>query len=59
MLVVTHEMAFARQVADRILFLDRGRIVENRETRAFFTDPQTDRAKEFLSKMLHHDFVTS
>jgi glutamate/aspartate transport system ATP-binding protein len=59
MLVVTHEMAFARQVADRILFLDRGRIVENRDTRAFFTDPQTARAKEFLSKMLHHDFVRS
>jgi len=59
MLVVTHEMAFARQVADRVLFLDRGRIVENRDTRAFFTDPQTARAKEFLSKMLHHDFVPS
>jgi glutamate/aspartate transport system ATP-binding protein len=57
MLVVTHEMAFARQVADRILFLDRGRIVEDRDTRAFFTDPQTARAKEFLSKMLHHDPV--
>ena len=57
MLVVTHEMAFARQVADRILFLDRGRIVEDRDTRAFFTDPQTARAKEFLSKMLHHDLV--
>jgi glutamate/aspartate transport system ATP-binding protein len=54
MLVVTHEMAFARQVADRILFLDRGRIVEDRDTHAFFTDPQTARAKEFLSKMLHH-----
>jgi glutamate/aspartate transport system ATP-binding protein len=54
MLVVTHEMAFARQVADRILFLDHGRIVEDRDTHAFFTDPQTARAKEFLSKMLQH-----
>jgi glutamate/aspartate transport system ATP-binding protein len=57
MLVVSHEMGFARQVADRVLFLDRGRIVEDRETQAFFTDPQTARAKEFLSKMLHHDLV--
>jgi glutamate/aspartate transport system ATP-binding protein len=54
MLVVTHEMAFARQVADRVLFLDHGRVVEDRETHAFFTDPQTPRARAFLSKMLHH-----
>jgi glutamate/aspartate transport system ATP-binding protein len=54
MLVVSHEMAFARQVADRVLFLDRGRIVEDRETDAFFSDPETPRAREFLSKVLHH-----
>src|SRR5688572_20310135 len=54
MMVVTHEMAFARQVADRILFMDEGRIVEDRDTDAFFTEPHTDRAREFLSKILHH-----
>ena len=54
MMVVTHEMAFARRVADRIIFMDGGRIVEDRESQAFFTEPHTDRAKEFLSKILHH-----
>ena len=54
MMVVTHEMAFARRVADRILFMDGGRIVEDRETDAFFTEPHTARAREFLSKILHH-----
>src|SRR5512133_3945610 len=54
MMVVTHEMAFARRVADRVLFMDGGRIVEDRETDAFFTEPHTARAKEFLSKILHH-----
>jgi glutamate/aspartate transport system ATP-binding protein len=54
MMVVTHEMAFARRVADRILFMDAGRIVEDRETNAFFTEPHTERAREFLSKILHH-----
>jgi glutamate/aspartate transport system ATP-binding protein len=54
MMVVTHEMAFARRVADRILFMDAGRIVEDRETDAFFTEPHTERAREFLSKILHH-----
>ena len=52
MVVVTHEMGFARQVADRVLFMDHGRIVENRDTTAFFTAPDTVRAQEFLSKML-------
>ena len=55
MMVVTHEMAFAREVADRIVFMDRGRIVEDRETDAFFTEPHTERAREFLSKILRHD----
>jgi glutamate/aspartate transport system ATP-binding protein len=54
MMVVTHEMAFARRVADRIIFMDGGRIVEDRDTNAFFTEPHTARAKEFLSKILHH-----
>jgi glutamate/aspartate transport system ATP-binding protein len=52
MIVVTHEMGFARQVADRVLFMDHGRIVEDRDTTAFFTAPDTVRAREFLSKML-------
>jgi len=54
MMVVTHEMAFARRVADRILFMDAGRIVEDRETQPFFTEPHTERARDFLSKILHH-----
>jgi glutamate/aspartate transport system ATP-binding protein len=54
MMVVTHEMAFARRVADRIIFMDGGRIVEDRETNAFFTQPHTERAREFLSKILSH-----
>jgi glutamate/aspartate transport system ATP-binding protein len=54
MMVVTHEMAFARQVADRVVFMDRGRIVEDRETDGFFREPESDRAREFLSKVLTH-----
>jgi glutamate/aspartate transport system ATP-binding protein len=54
MVVVTHEMGFARRVAKRILFMDHGRIVEDAETDRFFTAPQTDRAREFLSKILSH-----
>ena len=57
MMVVTHEMAFARHVADRVLFMDRGRIVEDRDTHAFFTEPHTERARDFLSKILHHDLA--
>src|SRR3954468_12559135 len=57
MIVVTHEMAFARHVADRMIFMDRGRIVEDRDTAAFFAEPRSDRAREFLSKILHHDLV--
>jgi glutamate/aspartate transport system ATP-binding protein len=52
MIVVTHEMGFARQVADRVLFMDRGRIVEDRDSASFFSAPDTARAQEFLSKML-------
>jgi glutamate/aspartate transport system ATP-binding protein len=54
MMVVTHEMAFAREVADRVLFMDAGRIVEDRETHAFFTEPHTERARSFLSRILRH-----
>ncbi|ARU61892.1 peptide ABC transporter ATP-binding protein [Tumebacillus avium] len=52
MAIVTHEMGFAREVADRILFLDEGRLVEDRTPDEFFTNPQSDRAKQFLQKML-------
>ena len=54
MLVVTHEMGFARKVADRILFMDEGAIVENRFTDDFFNNPESDRARDFLSKILNH-----
>ena len=59
MIVVTHEMAFARHVADRIIFMDRGRVVEDRDTDAFFAEPHTERARDFLSKILHHDLATT
>ena len=52
MLVVTHEMAFAREVAQRVLFMDHGRIVESRPAREFFADPQHERARAFLAHML-------
>jgi glutamate/aspartate transport system ATP-binding protein len=54
MVVVTHEMGFARRVANRVLFMDRGRILEDAETDRFFDSPQTNRAREFLSKILAH-----
>ncbi len=54
MMVVTHEMGFARKVADRVVFMDEGRIVEDRPTQEFFDSPSSDRAKDFLSKILHH-----
>jgi glutamate/aspartate transport system ATP-binding protein len=57
MIVVTHEMAFARKVADRVLFIDHGRVVEDRDTQSFFNEPHSERAKEFLSKILQHDFA--
>ncbi len=52
MIVVTHEMGFARRVADRVLFLDQGQILEDSTTDAFFSAPQTERARQFLSKVL-------
>ena len=54
MMVVTHEMGFARRVAHRVVFMDAGRIVEVQEPQAFFAAPRSDRAKEFLSKILSH-----
>ncbi|RKO63707.1 amino acid ABC transporter ATP-binding protein [Caldibacillus debilis] len=52
MLIVTHEMRFAREAADRILFLADGKIVEEGDPESFFSSPKSDRAKEFLSKLL-------
>ncbi|MEC5324165.1 MULTISPECIES: amino acid ABC transporter ATP-binding protein [unclassified Aurantimonas] len=54
MIVVTHEMGFARKVADRVVFMDEGRIVEDRPTEEFFGNPESERAQEFLSKILNH-----
>ncbi|WP_031515491.1 amino acid ABC transporter ATP-binding protein [Streptomyces sp. NRRL F-5123] len=54
MVVVTHEMGFARSAADRVVFMADGRIVEDRVPEEFFTDPRSDRARDFLSKILHH-----
>ena len=54
MLVVTHEMGFARTVADRVVFMDRGEIVETGKPQEFFAAPRTDRAKLFLSQILGH-----
>jgi polar amino acid transport system ATP-binding protein len=52
LLIVTHEMNFAKEFADRILFLDQGKILEDTTPLEFFNNPKTDRAKEFLSKVL-------
>ena len=54
MMVVTHEMGFARRVAHRVVFMDDGRVVEVREPEAFFAAPESGRAREFLSKILSH-----
>ncbi|MFF2146920.1 amino acid ABC transporter ATP-binding protein [Kitasatospora sp. NPDC058190] len=54
MVVVTHEMGFARSAANRVLFMADGRIVEQNTPDAFFTAPRSERAKDFLSKILHH-----
>jgi general L-amino acid transport system ATP-binding protein len=53
MLCVTHEMGFARQVANRVIFMDAGQIVEMNEPNAFFSNPQHERTKLFLSQILH------
>ncbi|MFD8947292.1 amino acid ABC transporter ATP-binding protein [Streptomyces xanthophaeus] len=54
MVVVTHEMGFARSAANRVVFMADGRIVEDRSPEEFFTAPESDRAKDFLSKILKH-----
>jgi glutamate/aspartate transport system ATP-binding protein len=54
MMVVTHEMGFARKVAHRVIFMDHGRIVEDDAKEAFFGSPRSERAQQFLSKILHH-----
>ncbi|MCY3823435.1 MAG: amino acid ABC transporter ATP-binding protein [Nitrospinae bacterium] len=54
MLVVTHEMGFARQVAHRVIFMDEGQIVEQNEPEEFFYNPKSDRTKLFLSQILSH-----
>jgi len=54
MMVVTHEMGFARKVAQRVVFMDEGRIVEDAPTAEFFQKPRSDRAQIFLSKILQH-----
>ena len=54
MLVVTHEMGFARTVADRVIFMDEGQIIEENSPDAFFDAPSSDRAKNFIGQVLHH-----
>lgn len=53
MVVVTHEMGFARTVADRVIFLENGKIVEESPSKEFFTNPKSKRTKDFLSKVMH------
>ena len=54
MMVVTHEMGFAQAVADRVIFMDQGQIVEQNDPKTFFTQPQSERTKLFLSQILGH-----
>jgi general L-amino acid transport system ATP-binding protein len=54
MLVVTHEMGFAKTVADQMIFMDEGRIVEQAKPDVFFDQPKSDRTKLFLSQILNH-----
>ena len=54
MMVVTHEMGFARKVANRVIFMDRGQIVEDATKDDFFGKPRSERAQQFLAKILHH-----
>lgn len=53
MVVVTHEMGFARTVADRVIFLEDGKIVEENTAEEFFRNPKTQRAQDFLNKVMH------
>ena len=54
MMCVTHEMGFAREVADRIIFVDKGQILENETPEEFFTNPKHERAKQFLQQVMTH-----
>ena len=54
MVVVTHEMGFARALADRVVFMDEGAIVEMAPPETFFTNPRSERSKQFLARILHH-----
>ena len=54
MVVVSHEMGFAREVAHRVAFMDEGQLIESAPPEDFFTHPESDRAKAFLSKILNH-----
>ena len=54
MICVTHEMGFAKTVADRVIFMDRGEIIEQNEPHEFFNNPQNERTKLFLSQILNH-----
>jgi general L-amino acid transport system ATP-binding protein len=53
MIVVSHEMGFAKTVADRVVFMDEGRIIETKKTKDFFENPENERTKLFLSQILH------
>jgi len=53
MMIVTHEMGFAREVADRVIMMDDGKIVEDTPPEQFFTAPRSDRSKAFLARILH------
>ena len=53
MMCVTHEMGFAKKVAHRVVFMDKGLIVEDDKKEEFFANPKSDRAKDFLAKILH------
>ena len=54
MVVVTHEMGFAKEVGDRIIFMAEGEVIEDREAMAFYEEPHDPRAKQFLSKIISH-----
>jgi glutamate/aspartate transport system ATP-binding protein len=54
MMCVTHEMGFARKVANRVIFMDKGLIVEDDSKDAFFNNPRSERAQQFLAKILQH-----
>ena len=53
MIVVTHEMGFAKTVANRVVFLEDGKIIEDTDAKTFYENPESDRAKDFLSKVMY------